>query len=198
MSLVKVNAIIHPTGSANNITLDNAGNITFANTIAVSGSSVYPLVRTASQATTSGTSIDFTSIPSWAKRITIMFNSVGTNGSSYFLVRVGTSSTPTTTGYSSSSQQTGGSSDFQSSTAGFILTLITNVMVKSGTVTLFNSTGNTWLATHNLYGLYSGSTHYQATGAGIVTLSGALDMVRITTVNGTDAFSTGSISIMYE
>lgn len=32
MSLIKVNSIIHPTGTANNITLDNAGKIYLANT----------------------------------------------------------------------------------------------------------------------------------------------------------------------
>ena len=34
--------------------------------------------------------------------------------------------------------------------------------------------------------------------AGRVTLSGALDRVRVTTVNGTDTFDAGSINILYE
>jgi hypothetical protein len=34
--------------------------------------------------------------------------------------------------------------------------------------------------------------------AGSKTLSGTLDRVRITTVNGTDTFDAGSINILYE
>jgi hypothetical protein len=37
-----------------------------------------------------------------------------------------------------------------------------------------------------------------ASSAGAVTLSGTLDRVRITTVNGTDTFDAGSINILYE
>jgi len=35
-------------------------------------------------------------------------------------------------------------------------------------------------------------------GGGGITLSGTLDRVRITTVNGTDTFDAGTINIMYE
>jgi len=41
---------------------------------------------------TSGTSIDFTGIPSWAKRITVIFNSVSTNGISNLVLRIGNGS----------------------------------------------------------------------------------------------------------
>jgi hypothetical protein len=33
---------------------------------------------------------------------------------------------------------------------------------------------------------------------GTVTLSGTLDRVRITTVNGTDTFDAGTVNILYE
>ena len=49
-------------------------------------------------ASTSGTSIDFTSIPSWVKRITVMFNGVSTNGTSQVQIQLGAGSV-TTTGY---------------------------------------------------------------------------------------------------
>ena len=60
-----------------------------------------PLVSGTSQASTSGTSIDFTSIPSWVKRITVMFNGVSTNGTSNLQIQLGTGATPTytVTGY---------------------------------------------------------------------------------------------------
>ena len=44
----------------------------------------------------------------------------------------------------------------------------------------------TYSATQSLY------------GGGNVTLGGALDRIRVTTVNGTDLFDAGSINIMYE
>jgi hypothetical protein len=34
--------------------------------------------------------------------------------------------------------------------------------------------------------------------AGHVSLSGALDRIRLTTVNGTDTFDAGSVNIIYE
>lgn len=43
-------------------------------------------------ATTSGTSIDFTGIPSWAKKITVMFSAVSTNGTSPIQVQIGAGS----------------------------------------------------------------------------------------------------------
>ena len=51
-------------------------------------------------ATTSGTAIDFTGIPAGVKRITVMFNGVSTNGTSNYLLQLGSGSVQTT-GYSS-------------------------------------------------------------------------------------------------
>ena len=53
-------------------------------------------------ASTSGTSITFSSIPSWAKRVTVMFNGVSTSGSSNIQVQLGAGST-TTSGYTGGS-----------------------------------------------------------------------------------------------
>jgi len=35
-------------------------------------------------------------------------------------------------------------------------------------------------------------------GAGTKTISGVLDRIRLTTVNGTDTFDAGSVNILYE
>ena len=51
------------------------------------------------QNSTSGTSIDFTGIPSWVKKITVMFNGVSTNGASNLRIQLG-STTMQTSGYS--------------------------------------------------------------------------------------------------
>ncbi len=50
-------------------------------------------------ASTSGTSIDFTGIPSWVKRVTILFKGVSISSTSQFLIQLGSGSTqnwPTT------------------------------------------------------------------------------------------------------
>ena len=43
-----------------------------------------------------------------------------------------------------------------------------------------------------------GDSAQTLTSGGSVTLSGILDRIRITTVNGTDTFDAGSINILYE
>jgi hypothetical protein len=151
-----------------------------------------PLTSGTAQASTSGTSIDFTSIPSWVKRITVMLNGVSTNSTSYILVQVG-SGTISTSGYAGTC--TSGASIATNSTAGFIIVYnITAAALTSGQVVLTTLGNNIWVesgvtAAPTLAGNYS---------AGSVTLSGALDRVRITTVNGTDTFDAGSINILYE
>jgi len=52
-------------------------------------------------ASTSGTSIDFTGIPSWVKRITVMFSGVSTSGSSLIQLQLGDSGGVETTSYTS-------------------------------------------------------------------------------------------------
>jgi hypothetical protein len=145
-------------------------------------------------ASTSGTSIDFTGIPSWAKRITVMFSGVSTNGTSTKIIQIGAGSF-TTSGYVSSATGGGVGITTVSSTAGFILE---NAAVAADTINITcvitNVTGNTWLSSS------SGSTTAPAfrVGNGTIALGGTLDRVRITTTNGTDAFDAGSINIMYE
>lgn len=147
-------------------------------------------------ASTSGTSIDFTSIPSWVKRITVMFNSVSTSGTSLVQVQIGAGSV-TTTGYASNSSVMGsGGTASSSSATGFLLDAGTPgaATVRNGTLTILNQTGNTWVSSVAA----ARTDSYGLTGGGFIALGGALDRVRITTVNGTDTFDAGSINILYE
>lgn len=154
------------------------------------------LVRATAQATTSGTFIDFTGIPSWVKRITIMFAGVSTNGTDSFLVQVGTSSGVTTTGYVSTGVGNNGSGGGTvSSTSGFAVRLIGASGALSGHMLLTNISSNSWVSSHTAKTDNTGVVDF---GAGDVSLSGTLDRVRITTVNGTDAFDAGSVNIIYE
>ncbi len=147
-------------------------------------------------ASTSGTSIDFTGLPSWVKRITVMFNGVSTNGTSGFLIQVGAGSVETS-GYVSgtSNVANGAVGTLVTSTAGFVALSVTAAgSTNSGIVTLATLGSNIWVAGGSTY--YSGSSTFVV--AGNKTTSGTLDRVRITTVNGTDTFDAGSINILYE
>lgn len=177
-------------------TLAVTGAITGSSTIAAATGTLYPLVSGTSQASTSGTSIDFTGIPSWVKRITVMFSNVSTNGTSLVQIQVGSGS------FSTSSYSSGGSTfttGVTTSTSG------TGILVgngssasnqRCGTIVLTLLASNGWTAAGA--GSFSDGTGTWVTGGITPSLSGALDRVRITTVNGTDTFDAGSINILYE
>jgi hypothetical protein len=148
------------------------------------------------KASTSGTTVEFTSIPSFVKRITVMFNGVSTNGTSRVQMQIGGGSF-TTSGYVSSGTNMSVSSLSQSSlTSGFAFgdaTAAADLMY--GTAILCNITGNTWIYSFN--GARNATTS-NCVAFGMLTLGSTLDRVRITTVNGTDAFDAGTINILYE
>jgi len=147
-------------------------------------------------ASTSGTSIDFTSIPSWVKRITVMIAGMSTNGASEFVLRIGDSATISATGYvgayavnaTASVSTTGfGFSNGSSSTA----TIVSGSFV----LTALDVATFKWTCIGMLGQSDSARMTYSA---GSKTLAGALTNVRITTINGTDTFDAGSINILYE
>jgi hypothetical protein len=162
-------------------------------TVAVQGVSGV-LVSGTAVASTSGTSIDFTGIPSWVKRITVMFSGVSGSGTSNFLIQIGAGSV-TTSGYTS--QAWGSTNSSGVITSGFVLqngNAASSSFSGHAVITLVGS--NIWVESGNL-GFVVGS-NYGYTSAGNITLGGTLDRVRITTVNGTDTFDAGSINILYE
>lgn len=145
-------------------------------------------------ASTSGTAIDFTSIPAGTKRITVNFKGVSTNGTSNLLVQIGDSGGIEATGYLGSSRDSASGANF---TTGFGVAVASASAVLHGRfiLELESSAGFTWTAT----GTLSRSDNTELyNSAGSKSLSAELDRVRITTVNGTDAFDAGEINISYE
>jgi hypothetical protein len=143
-------------------------------------------------ASTSGTSIDFTALPAWCKKITVMFSGVSTNGSSIVQLQIGAGSV-TTSGYTGAVWVT-------SSNASMSTGFLTSSSAGSGDTryliaTLATLGSNIWV--YSFAGGY-GNGAYTAYGGGGLTLGGTLDRVRITTVNGTDAFDAGTVNILYE
>ena len=150
-------------------------------------------------ASTSGTSIDFTSIPSWVKRVTVCFSGVSTSGASGILVQLGDSGGIENTGYTSTVNYLTNNTASATSTAGFVITdQGTANSIFNGILTLavINSTTNSWVGSGTLSWTvgFTGSFLF----GGSKSLSAVLDRVRITTVNGTDTFDAGSINILYE
>lgn len=146
------------------------------------------------QASTSGTSIDFTGLPSWIKRITVMFNGVSTSGTSNLLVRIGTSSGFVATGYVSGSW--GANTTNTSDTTGFLATGLNGATrTNCGLMIICFHGSNIWTESVTLFSPGSNDAN---NGGGYLSLGGTLDRVRITTVSGTDTFDAGSINIMYE
>lgn len=146
----------------------------------------------------SGTSVDFTGIPSWTKRITVMFDGVSTNGSSILALRIGTAGGIEISGYRSGAFNGVSSAQTYSSTTEFILGVSNNSTLsanRNGSLQLSNMNNNTWCMqgvlhepTYTVGNVVSGSK----------TLSATLDRIRITTVNGTDTFDAGQINILVE
>lgn len=151
-----------------------------------------------SVASTSGTAIDFTSIPSWAKRVTLLMSGLSSNGSSIHLVRVGSGSIQSS-GYSASGQGSNGAAFSGSvNTTGIPLGGDNAASyVLSGHLVFEHLGSNVWSVAGNGGGNDAGGVRLWNCG-GTVTLSGALDRVRLTTVNGTDTFDAGQINILYE
>ena len=170
------------TSSISNLTATG----TFGGGVITSGTAV---------ASTSGTSIDFTSIPSWVKRITVILNAVSTNGTSLPIIQIGTSSGVEATGYLSTAQDGAASG---SSTTGYLISrLATTASSFTGNAVLCKVEGNTWICSGDIAVQPTVSANVESI-AGSKTLAGTLDRVRITTEGGVNTFDAGSINILYE
>lgn len=158
-----------------------------------------PFTLDTAKASTSGTTIEFTGIPSWARRLTVMFNGVSTNAASAFLIQVGAGSF-TTTGYACGAMSIEGANtaSVTSSGAGFLVlraTVGAAAASVTGHLVVTNISGNTWVGSGAMIRTDNGAG---TVCSGSIALGGALDRVRVTTSNGTDVFDAGSINIFYE
>lgn len=153
--------------------------------------------RMTEQASTSGTFIDFTSIPNWVKRITVILNAVSTSSTSPMQIQLGDAGGIENTGYACFNSAIGTGAASAAFTAGFGVSTSTTyhsaARVFSGHLLLTNISGNIWIAS----GTFA-SGDYTHTTAGSKTLSDVLTQVRVTTANGTDTFDSGTINVIYE
>ena len=185
------NTLVLPTGngSADQALVTNgSGTLSFADR----GRMVLETAKTATS-----TAVDFTSIPSWVKRITVMFNGVSTSGASYLRIQIGSGSIDAT-GYASTNGTIGSASVGGGTGASTGWEMINGgaTSTSSGSATILLIGSNTWVFNSCTSLITSSNTNIAAGHK--TALSGTLDRVRITTVNGTDTFDAGSINILYE
>jgi hypothetical protein len=174
------------------------GNVTVSADLFVSGFQVEPLVLATAQ-TASGTSVDFTGIPSWVKRITVMFTGLSSNGSDILGLRLATSSGLVSTGYFSVYQGIGANAATSSQpSATTFFGLIGGLAASDvlyGQVMLTTMGNNIWTITGTVCRDASNDAIYMNSGA--VTLSSLLTSVSLIW-SGTNTFDAGTINIMYE
>ena len=177
------------TGGTTALTIDASQNVTFAKSI---------LTSATAQASTSGTSIDFTGIPSWVKRITVMLNGVSTSGTSGIRFQLMVGGSPVTTNYVAAgvSLTTVVAASPTTATDGFPLSIISASSVQQGQIVLSNLSPAIWTASGTFYDNLA--TERIAITTGRVTSVGTVDGLRVTTTGGTNTFDAGSINIMYE
>lgn len=166
------------------------------------GRAITPATMKASQmvssspvATTSGATVDLsTSVPAWAKRLTLLFNGVSTSGTNPVFVQIGDSGGFATTGYLGAGSSLGGAVATSNYTTGFGLFVASASRLQHGSVTLSlaDASTNTWIAS-GVTGC-SDAANMQVV-AGSKSLSAALDRVRVSTA---DTFDAGSITLTWE
>ena len=203
------NTLTLPTGNGSNgqfMQTDGSGNLTFATALTTApvtsvntftGAVQSVIVSGTAVASTSGTSITFTGIPSWAKRITVMFAGVSTNGTSNYLVQLVTGGGTISSGYNSGCN--GGTVGVGTATAtnGFLATATINSAsdLQGGVMTISNVTSNIWCYS-SVINTASSSGRFQS-GGGNVNAGAAVTGVIVTTVSA-NTFATGNINIQYE
>ena len=149
-------------------------------------------------ASTSGTSISFTALPAWVKRVSIMLVGVSTNGASNLAVQIGPVAGVETTGYSGYAYTPTSAVGYTTEWA--ITGTNSAANVHSGTVflSLANSATNTWVMSAVGGGV---GVNTVSVAGGSKAIAGALSVLRVigsNTGSPVDTFDAGSINILYE
>lgn len=176
---------------------EGSGNWRCHSYMKANGSHLGPVLAT-EQASTSGTAIDFTGIPSWAKKIIVQFVGVSTSGTSNVVIQIGDAGGVETSGYLSTASALSTVVSTANFTASFGVTdgvAATSVIHGRAVLTLEDSAAFTWTYAANIARSDAAATYV---AAGSKSLSAALDRVRITTAGGSDTFDAGAINIIYE
>jgi hypothetical protein len=183
---------IRTSGTAR-VTVPASGAVDVVGPLAIDGKNV-GIQQGTEQATTSGTQIDFTSIPAGVRRVTFLLNAVSAAGSAKSLrLRIGPSGGVETSGYLS------GARDSSAVTDSFQLNqgpdwADSGTGSASGIVTLERDTGSGWFLMSSLYNPNIPRVH-DAAGRKVIT--GDLSRARFYWADNT-AFDGGAITPTWE
>jgi hypothetical protein len=181
------------TSGTTRVTVPASGAVDVVGPLAIDGKNV-GIQQGTEQATTSGTQIDFTSIPAGVRRVTFLLNAVSAAGSSKSLrLRIGPSGGVETSGYLS------GARDSSAVTDSFQLNqgpdwADSGTGSASGIVTLERDTGSGWFLMSSLYNPNIPRVH-DAAGRKVIT--GDLSRARFYWADNT-AFDGGFITPTWE
>jgi hypothetical protein len=165
--------------------------------VTTNSGAVYDGIQASSvRASTSGTAVLFSSIPSWVKRITLMYHNVSASGTDNMAVTLGTSGGLVNTGYGGNSTSLGTSGLSNGSLSTFI-----NVRMQNNASSLTCGTVTFTLLGNNIWTFFGGVADAGTTGGclveGSISLGGTLTQLNVG-LNGSNTFDGGSINILYE
>jgi hypothetical protein len=144
------------------------------------------------------TVIDFTGIPTWAKRVTVMFDEVSLSGTTSLLIQLGDPGGVENANYRGGGARiTAAAVTAATFTTGFGFNNLLLSNTFSGSTTITNFSGDTWVASGTLGGALG--TEFMCLTSGSKVLSGGpLNTIRVASFDGASTFDTGSISVSYE
>ena len=201
MSTLRTTNITHPSSASNNIVLNSDGSTTIATLAAtdITATTIQGIIKSGTAVSASSTAVDFTGIPSWVKRITVLIADVSTNSTNACLMQFGSSGTIQTTNYKARNNFVGGNN--LTSTSGFPWGVnggaASNTFRGSFMCNLVDASTNVWVV-NGCVEVQDGNASSALT-QGRVTLSGTLDILRLQAgTAGTETFDAGTVNIIYE
>jgi len=154
---------------------------------------------------TTQTSVDFTSIPSWVKRVTVMLSGVSLSGTDGIILQLGDSGGIEITGYVGNRFDTNdaGAINVAAFSTAFLLTSsgggssAGNLYSGQAILSLLDASTNTWVMNGSVSPTTTSSAARIAIFSGSKPLSSTLTQLSIGRT-GTNTFDAGSVNIMYE
>jgi hypothetical protein len=143
----------------------------------------------------SGTTVDFTGIPSWVNRVTMIGNSISTNGTTRLRINLGDGAYVTTGYLGAVTQIDGAVAVTANATAGVLITENhTAAMSFRFSCTIERRSALIWVMSGTgAFSNIASTTIF----ANQLTLAGDLDRVRLS-AGGTDTFDAGAVAISWE
>lgn len=193
-TVVKSNGTDWVAGSPYPLQTGNSGKVLSTDGSVAAWTSPVNLVASASA---TGSDIDFT-VPSWARRITVMLKDVSLSGTDRVLIRLGTASGIVSSGYASVAWAGGSGNAGQTNTTGFVVdgATVASTDDRTGILDICLLTGNTWVASGNMGRSPVDALTSASALAGNVALPAEVTTVRVTRT-GSNLFDGGTIAVQY-